>query len=132
MNEALLWALMGWAMKFGDYPKPAELPAIQFVTHEFLVEHACYGVECKVVGWYNDESIVYLDDRYQNLEGAKESALVVHEFTHYLQDMSGYWPDTCEAQVSREREAYYVEDQYRFTVLTGLGRLAPVTHPCAR
>lgn len=108
------WALTLAGAMYG-YGEPEIKPVVALVSHEFLVEHACYGRDCKVIGWYPDEGIVYLDTAYaQRLEtDALAQSILVHEFVHYLQHMSGrYPPKQCESFIGREREAYAVADVF--------------------
>ena len=115
----LLLVLLSWAAHFSGYDMQ-EVPEVRYVSHEYLVTHACYGKECRVTGWYNDQDTVYIIDKYKGrLNEPLPSSLLVHEFVHYLQDMSGYWRKmTCEERVLREREAYYVQTEYIREVLT--------------
>lgn len=114
----LLLILLSWASHLSGYDM-APPPELRFVSHEWMVAHACYSVECNVVGWYNDQGIVYLVDDYESrLEEGLPSSILVHELVHYLQDKSGYWGKmTCEKRISREREAYYVQELYFINVL---------------
>lgn len=129
MKELLeiLTVLLSWASHLSGYPM-AELPEVRFEQHEFFVERAC-GVRpyyhswgwqelravkrpsCPVVGWYNDQGIVYIDERFRDINGGFASSLVVHEFTHYLQDPD---MDPC----ARELQAYSVQNDYIGKVLT--------------
>jgi hypothetical protein len=85
------------------------------------VEHACGGQECNVEGWYNDEGVVYIDDRLTDLSDGYTSSLIVHEFTHFLQHKSGAFDSlSCEDSVAREREAYYVQTLYVIESLTSV------------
>ena len=104
--DAILVILLSWAAHLSGYPMPADAPEVRFEQHGFFVENACGGKECKVVGWYNDADIVYIDAQYRNIEEGFASSLVVHEFAHYLQHQSGiYDSNSCEDSVRREREA---------------------------
>ena len=100
----------------------AELPEVQFKEHEFFVQYACGGKECRVVGWYNDSGIVYIDKRYRDIDRSFASSLVVHEFTHYLQSAD---MDPCE----REKEAYHVQNRYLAEALLRIDRIRP--GPCS-
>lgn len=126
MTQAeILLVLLSWAQNLSGYPMQP-VPEVLFRPHTFFVQRACYNKECQVLGWYNDEGIVYIDEIYRNLEDDFASSLIVHEFTHYLQDKSGYWGKmTCEKRISREREAYFVQNQYIERVLSFTMRIAP-------
>ena len=58
--------LLSWAVHLSGYAKPAEPPSISFEPHSFFVERVCGGRECNVVGWYNDEDVIYIDAKYKN------------------------------------------------------------------
>ncbi len=116
--ESILAILLSWASHLSGYPMPADVPEVRFEEHAFFVEQVCGGKECKVVGWYNDENIVYIDKQYRNVEDGFASGLVVHEFTHYLQHKSGAFDSlSCEDSVAREREAYDVQNRYNIEAL---------------
>lgn len=121
MNEVYA-ILLSWAAHLSGYPMPADLPEIRFEQHEFFVENACYGIECNVVGWYNDNGIVYIDEEHDTGTGFDDS-LVVHEFVHWLQDKSGEFDkDSCVDFVAREHEAYAVQNDYLTEATTTLQR----------
>lgn len=105
--------LLSWAVHLSGYPAPDEPPALSFKPHRFFVDRVCGGRECKAVGWYNDQGIVYIDEKYRYDESTFASSLVVHELVHYLQHVSGEFDsNSCIDSVAREREAYYVQNEY--------------------
>ena len=129
--DAILTILLSWASHLSGYPMPAELPEVRFEQHEFFVEHVCGSRECEVVGWYNDADIVYIDQKYRNIEDGFASGLVVHELTHYLQHKSeSYNSYSCEDSVQREREAYAVQNRYSIEILGNVSLLLPGHTPC--
>ena len=133
MDKAeILFILLKWAAALSGYDMQ-EVPQVERVSHAYLVEHACYNVECNVVGWYNDQSIVYIDEKYASFEDGFVSSLIVHEFTHYLQHKDGYWHQTlmtCEKFIAREREAYFVQNQYIEKNLATTSKVAPKPVSC--
>lgn len=131
-TETILAVLFSWASHLSGYPAPAHPPPVQFVSHAYFVEHACGGRECNVVGWYNDQDIVYIDERFrEGLETGFAASLVVHEFTHYLQHKSGnFRSHSCEDSVEREREAYYVQNEYFVQALARVGSVRPAHRTC--
>ena len=86
--EDLFVVLLSWAVTLSGYSKPDELPQVVFVPHEFFVQNACNGKECRVYGWYRSGREVYLLEEIDYFETFPASA-VVHEMTHYLQCSSG-------------------------------------------
>ncbi len=128
--DGILIILLSWASHLSGYPMPSEPPEIRFEQHQFFVENACGGKECNVAGWYNDADVVYIDERYHDIESGFATSLVVHEFTHYLQHKSGaFETHSCEDSISREREAYYVQNLYLIEALARIDmiRLRPTT-----
>ena len=116
-REEELTALLNWAAYLSGYSTNDINPQLEFRSHQFFVDNACLGnLKCKVVGWYNDEGIVYIDDRLTSLESRFGRSLVVHEFVHYLQHISGKFESgSCEGFVQREREAYATQREFIMT-----------------
>ena len=114
MDTELIAVLLSWTVKLSSYPHPGVPPEIVFKPHDFFVEQACAGnPKCGTVAWYDDEKVIYLDDRIKNNTDAFSRSVVVHELVHYLQDLSGeYKTMDCNLHAKREREAYSVQRQY--------------------
>ncbi len=105
--------LLAWAVHLSDYSAPEHEPRVRFEPHSFFVEQVCGGQECPAVGWYNDRGIIYIDERHRDDESEFTTSLMVHELVHYLQDISGkYDSNSCVDSVAREREAYYIQNEY--------------------
>ena len=120
-TDAILAILLSWASHLSGYPMPSAPPEVRFEQHEFFVEHVCGGVECNVVGWYNDAFVVYIDEQYRDIESGFATSLIVHEFTHYLQHKSGTFDSlSCEDSIAREREAYHVQTLYAIESLASV------------
>lgn len=129
MNELLI-ILLSWASHLSGYPLPDEPPEVRFEQHAFFVAHACGGKECPVIAWYNDQKIVYIDERFKDIEDSYASSLVVHEFTHYLQDIDGNNETSCASRITREREAYHIQNQYISEVLASTALIWPESMTC--
>ncbi len=118
MSQMLIVVLLSWASHLSGYPMPAEPPEIQFKSHEWFVEHACPKMDdCNVLAWYNDEGIVYIDESL-DIDSGYTTSVLVHEFVHVMQD-----PDM--EPCAREREAYYVQNEYIIENLTTVYRAMP-------
>lgn len=129
--DSVLAVLLSWASHLSGYPVPADPPQVQFEQHAFFVENVCGGVECNVVGWYNDADIVYIDERHKDANSNFAASLIVHEFTHYLQHQSGDFESlSCEDSVAREREAYYVQNRYITEGLASILTIRPGPTSC--
>ena len=105
---AEMMVLLSWAVFLSGYPTPSVLPIIQYESHEFFVENACNGRECKVLGLYQDDGIIYIDELHKD-----DTSLIVHELTHFLQDKD---MEPC----AREREAYHIQQLYIIQALASV------------
>lgn len=107
-------AIMSWAVTLSGYPMPARPPEIVMVEHRLLVERACDGQECKVMGWFPPGSRIYLDKRLNIAGSVYHSSILLHEMVHYLQQQSGRYgvPPSCESAIEMEREAYSVQREF--------------------
>jgi len=114
MDSHLIAVLLSWTVSLSGYPHPGTPPDVQYRPHSFFVEHACLGNEkCRVGGWYDDDGVVYIDENLRGQHDAMTRSLYVHEFTHYLQDLSGKFNKrNCDEHQKRERQAYSVQRQY--------------------
>jgi hypothetical protein len=123
VNE-LLQALLSWAVLISGYPAPSEPPELVRVPHSFMVEQACSGRECRVLGWYAGGRKIYIDERLDPQNDLFHSSIVVHEMVHYLQHEAAKLSDvsTCSQALLLEREAYSVQSSY----LTRYGVYRPV------
>lgn len=109
----LILELLVATQLIAGYPAPPAAPVVEFLTAEALQERAC-GEPCKVLGWYEHGSSIYLDESLYPLNTVRARAILVHEMVHYLQEDNGAFgvPRTCERWAAREQEAYTV--QYRW------------------
>ncbi len=129
--NVILPVLLSWAVHLSDYPMPAQTPEIEFAPHSFFVENVCGGKECTAVGWYNDENVIYLDEKYRTADDTFARSLLVHELVHYLQHRSGQFESlSCVQSVAREREAYFVQNQYILTAEASIERVKPAPLFC--
>jgi len=114
MDIHLLTVLLSWTVSLSPYSHPHVLPEIEYKPHTFFIEHVCLGTEkCQAAAWYNDNGIIYLDERMQGQTDAYTRSVVVHELAHYLQDISGqFGKQDCKVHQYREREAYSIQRQY--------------------
>jgi hypothetical protein len=124
MEKELLLTLMSWAAQLSGYSTPDVLPEISFRDHSFFVDQVCAGRECKAVGWYNDDDVIYIDERFRK-RGADPNvaSLYVHEFVHYLQHKSGRFDShSCTDAAVRERHALAVQNDYLLQASASVAR----------
>jgi hypothetical protein len=127
----LLPILLSWAVTLSGYDAPAVMPEVRYEPHDFFVQHVCGGKECNAVGWYNDQDIVYIDQKYAQGEDSFATSLVVHELTHYLQHHSGHFDSqSCPDSLTREREAYRVQNDYLLMAQSSIDLIRPAPTAC--
>lgn len=112
--QEIMGIIMSWAVTLTNYPHPASMPEVKLVPHSYLVQHACRGFPCHVQGWYPPGDTIYLDDTLDPRNNLYASSVLLHEFVHYLQKVSGRsaMHADCKADVQAEREAYGAQREY--------------------
>jgi len=121
VNE-LVAVLMSWAVQLSGYPAPAQLPEVELVSQQWLVDQACGGQRCSVRGWLPPGDRIYLDNALDPVGDTMDASVLLHELVHYLQRESGKFGDDCAAAIDREREAYAAQRSF----LAAYGRHAPM------
>lgn len=106
---------------------------VRYVPSSFFAEHACAGrSDCRVLGWYDDRHVVYVAEKLRSLDSLFARSLLVHEFVHYLQHVSGrFATHDCERFVEREREAYAVQQSF-FVAYGAVPQIRPRHYACVR
>jgi hypothetical protein len=112
--EQLYAVLMSWAVTLSGYSAPGLMPEVKMVPHAYLVEKACNGRECKVLGWFPPGETIYVDARLDPQDDLFATSILVHEMVHYLQQQSGKYagPHSCANSLAMEREAYGVQREF--------------------
>lgn len=129
--QTVLPVLLSWVVHLSNYPMPDQLPTVQYEPHAFFVENVCGGRECTAVGWYNDQGVIYIDEKYRGHEGTFSSSLLAHELTHYLQHQSGRFDSlSCEDSIAREREAYSVQNEFILQAQASFALVQPAPTSC--
>lgn len=110
MDIQLIKVLLAWAIYLSPSYGEAPLPIVIEKPHSFFVENACGGKECNVYGWYNNDGVIFLDEK---LNQRALDQILIHEIVHYLQDRSKDWDNSsCKHRNLREMEAYLVQIKY--------------------
>ena len=82
--------LLAWASNLSGYPVPETLPRIAYRPRAFFSNRVCGGSACPAVGWYNDQNIIYLHEKYRYEDQDDfANSLLLHELVHFLQHYSG-------------------------------------------
>jgi len=83
------------------------------VSHAVLVQRACDGRECKVMGWFPPGERIYIDERLRPNESLLAASIVIHEMVHHLQYRAGRFDAlSCSKSIGLEREAYAVQREF--------------------
>ena len=114
MNE-LYAILLSWAVTLSGYSTPEHRAEVIKVPHAYLVDRACNGRECKVMGWFPPGHRIYLDERLNPQENLLAASILVHEMVHHLQHEAGRiepgkW--SCSNSIELEREAYAIQREF--------------------
>lgn len=125
--------LLAWASHLSGYAVPETRPKIVYRSRAFFTKWVCGGTACKAVGWYNDENVVYLDEKYRFQDQDDfANSLLLHELVHFLQHHSGKFNSvSCNDSLDREREAYAVQNDYLMNVWYSIRFIAPRPTSCA-
>ncbi len=112
--EELYAVALSWAITLSGYTAPVDPPEVAMVSHQYLVEKACAGRECKVLGWFPPGKTIFLDDRLNPKEDLFATSILVHEMVHYLQSQSSQFgaASPCQRAISMEREAYGIQREF--------------------
>lgn len=110
----LFAVLMSWAVTLSGLPPAPHMPQIVAVPHAYLIDAACNGRECKVMGWFPPGETIYLDQRLNPQDSLYAASIVVHEMVHYLQQpmAARNLAADCEATILLERQAYAVQREF--------------------
>lgn len=94
-------------------------PQVKFVPHSELQRMAgCLTNDCHYFGWYQfdgGKAVINVSDVFtieDIFEDPFVQSILVHEDTHYLQDVYGFPRKTCEEQWTIERDAYNSQFKY--------------------
>jgi hypothetical protein len=96
-----------------DYAKPSTAPPVTKVSRAEIERTICNG-PCPVKAWHMPGEGIFMDDRLSPETDLVHRSILLHELVHYLQDINGQGAsmDECDRWLSREREAYRLQNQY--------------------
>ncbi|AFI83362.1 hypothetical protein [Methylophaga nitratireducenticrescens] len=114
--QELINSLLVWVVASTGYEQPVELPRIEAVTHQQLIQTLCNDQFCTAVAYYDSNlQTIYYDERMQLTHDANARGFIVHEMVHYLQDINGELAAdemNCEQRIEKERQAYRVQQHF--------------------
>jgi hypothetical protein len=116
--------LLSWAVTLSGLPAPDAPPQLRRMPHDYFVQSACNGRECKVLGWFPPGDTVYVDERLDPQDNLLAASIVVHEMVHYLQFRAAArgLEFSCAQSIALERQAYGAQREF----ITRYGVYRPV------
>jgi hypothetical protein len=97
------------------YPIPAALPEVHVMPLTELRREVCADENCRVEAYYDPKRGVLLGAHLDVHDNLLARSILLHELVHHVQQKSGRFetiPSECRRWVSKEREAYNVQNQY--------------------
>jgi hypothetical protein len=113
----MMKSLMMWTILLTGYADPGGYPDINYVPAAQLNHMICPSAPkgCGILGVYHNGKI-YLDEEQDLSESIYARSILVHEITHWLQDLNNDYNSfgrlACEQANQREVEAYGVQNAY--------------------
>jgi len=106
-------SLLDTIARMSNYPKPDGAPHISKVSRAEIERTICSG-PCPVKAWYLPEGGIYIDDSLTPETDLVHRSILLHELVHFLQDVNGEGAsmDGCGRWLRREREAFWLQNQY--------------------
>jgi len=115
LGPELRHAIFVEASRLSEYAIPEKLPEICLVSHRFIVEETCEGIECSRYAAAAPHKPIYIDETL-DLERAEDYSYVLHEVIHVLQFAAKGITDldslSCNEILQLEREAYHLQQKY--------------------
>ena len=112
MSE-LVESLLDTITRMSDYPKPNIAPRVSKVSRAEIERTICSG-PCPVKAWHLPETGIFMDDSLAPETNLVHRSILLHELVHFLQEVNGAGAgmDECSRWLHREREAYWLQNQY--------------------
>lgn len=109
----LVDSLLDTIARLSNYRKPAIAPRVTKVSRAEIERTICSG-PCPVRGWHLPEDGIFLDDSLMPETNLVHRSILLHELVHFLQEINGEGAsmDECNRWLHREREAYWLQNQY--------------------
>lgn len=115
LGPELRHAIFVEASRLSEYAIPEMLPEIRLVSHRFIVEETCKGIECNRYAAAAPDKPIYIDETL-DLERVEDYSYVLHEVIHVLQFAAKGITDlgslSCNEMLQLEREAYHLQQKY--------------------
>jgi len=105
--------LLDTIARLSNYRKPSIAPRVTKVSRAEIERTICSG-PCPVKGWHLPEAGIFLDESLTPETNLVHRSILLHELVHFLQEINGEdaTMDECNRWLQREREAYWLQNQY--------------------
>jgi len=114
--QELVESLLVWTVALTGYEQPDELPVVEAVSQQHLIQTLCDNQYCTAVAYYDTATqTIYYDERMRLEQDQNARSFIVHEMVHYLQDLNGELVPAemhCEERIDKELEAYRVQQRF--------------------
>lgn len=109
----LVDSLLDTIARMSNYRKPDFTPRVSKVSRAEIERTVCSG-PCPVKAWHLPEAGIFIDDSLMPETDLVHRSILLHELVHFLQDVNGEGAglDECGRWLQREREAYWLQNQY--------------------
>ena len=109
----LVESLLDTITRMSDYQKPNITPRVSKVSRAEIERTICSG-PCPVKAWHLPETGIFIDDSLTPETNLVHRSILLHELVHFLQEVNGVGAgmDECSRWLHREREAYWLQNQY--------------------
>jgi hypothetical protein len=106
-------SLLDTITRMSDYQKPNVAPRVSKVSRAEIERTICSG-PCPVKAWHLPETGIFIDDSLTPETNLVHRSILLHELVHFLQELNGEGAgmDECSRWLHREREAYWLQNQY--------------------
>jgi hypothetical protein len=109
----LVDSLLDTIARMSNYRKPNATPRVSKVSRAEIERTICSG-PCPVKAWHLPEAGIFIDDSLTPETNLVHRSILLHELVHFLQEVNGEYAsmDECGRWLEREREAYWLQNQY--------------------
>jgi hypothetical protein len=109
----LVDSLLDTIARMSNYRKPDFTPRVSKVARAEIERTVCSG-PCPVKAYHLPEAGIFIDDSLIPETDLVHRSILLHELVHFLQDVNGEGAglDECGRWLQREREAYWLQNQY--------------------
>ena len=109
----LVDSLLDTIGRMSNYRKPDITPRVTKVSRAEIEHTICNG-PCPVKAYHLPQAGIFMDDNLTPETNLVHRSILLHELVHFLQDVNGEYAsmDECGRWLEREREAYWLQNQY--------------------